>query len=215
MIHIIVVDDHRIIYDGIKAMLIGVSDIVVDDYISDLRDLSDSIRKYSPDIIMMDIMMPSGSGIEATQNLLRETPDIKIIILSSKDDEVSIGEAIQAGAKCYLHKDTGKEELIKAIRFVNDGFEYFSESISKTVYKSYVDHLKTKSGTKEHEALSEREKEVVVLMCKGMSFKEIANALFISVRTVESHKQHISEKLKLKSTAEIVRYAIKQGMIDF
>jgi two-component system response regulator NreC len=215
MIRIIVVDDHRIIYDGIKAMLIGVPDIVVVDYVSNLKDLSDSISKHSPDIIMMDIVMPSGSGIEATQSLLEESPGIKVIILSSKDDELSISKAIQAGAKCYLHKDTGKEELIKAIQFVNEGFEYFSDSISKIVYKSYAKSLKSESKARGNEELSDREKEVVVLMCKGMSFKEIANTLFISVRTVESHKQHISEKLKLKSTAEIVRYAINHGLIDF
>jgi DNA-binding NarL/FixJ family response regulator len=214
MIRITVVDDHRIIYDGIKAMLIGVQDIAIADYVSDLSALSYSIDQHKPDIILMDIVLPSGSGIDATKEILTEHPDIKIIVLSSKEDEITIGEAIRAGAKCYLHKDTGKEELIKAIRFVNDGFEYFGDSISKTIYKSYVENIKSSSKAIGDEELSEREKEIVVLLCKGLSFKEIASALYISTRTVESHKKHISEKLKLRSTAEIVRYAIKHRLID-
>ena len=111
MIRITVVDDHRIIYDGIKAMLIGVQDIAIADYVSDLSALSYSIDQHKPDIILMDIVLPSGSGIDATKEILTEHPDIKIIVLSSKEDEITIGEAIRAGAKCYLHKDTGKEEF--------------------------------------------------------------------------------------------------------
>lgn len=215
MIKIIIVDDHQIVIDGISAMLIGVEGIKLIASFNKGFDVLNEISKNKPDILIMDIKLPDISGIDLTKQILEKYSDIKVIILSAQDDEESILNSIKAGVKGFLNKNTSKDEFLKAIRFVNDGFEYFSESISKIVYKSFVNQVKSNENKQNEEAkLSEREIEILILLCDGLSFKDIADKLFISVRTVETHKKNFMEKLNLKSTADLIKYGIRNKFIE-
>ncbi|MBN2890826.1 MAG: response regulator transcription factor [Bacteroidales bacterium] len=214
MIKIIIVEDHQIIVDGINAMLIGETEVKLINHVNYGLDIFEAILTEKPDIVVLDIKLPDVSGIDLAAMILEKYPEIKILILSAQDDEESILNSIKAGVKGYLSKDTSKEEFLKAIKFVYDGFEYFGSSISQIIYKSFVSQVNINENKKIEEAkLSEREKEIMIFLCEGLSFKEIADKLFISVRTIETHKKNFMEKLNIKTTADLVKYAIKNNFI--
>ena len=200
--------------DGIKAMLIGVKDINLIDEVCRGEDVFDSIEKNKPDILLLDIKLPDISGIEIAKQLNEKHPQIKILILSSQDDEETIIESVKAGVKGYLHKNVKKDEFIEAIRNINNGFEYFSDTISKKICSSFVKKINSEENLKKQKIiLTEREIEIIVLLCEGRSFKDIGEKLFISTRTVETHKKNIMDKLEFKSMPELVKYAIKNGLV--
>jgi DNA-binding NarL/FixJ family response regulator len=210
-IKLIIVDDHQIVRDGIKAMFLVSKGIKIIGEAADYDSLMRLLTKQTPDIIILDISLPGKSGVEITHELKKKNEEIKILILSANTDEESIIEAIKAGANGFLPKDTSKEEFISAINLVFNNEDYFGEKLSKIIYKSYVQHVKTKP---EHNTcLSEREIEIVKLLADGLSSKEIADILFISPRTVETHKNNIISKLNLKNNVELVKYAIKHGIV--
>ena len=212
-INVIIVDDHQIIRDGIKAMFMTNNNIEVIGEAGDYDELMQLLRSDIPDVIILDITLPGKSGVEITAELKNKNPETKILILSSNTDEDNIVRAIQAGANGFLPKDTSKEEFIEAINLVNANEEYFGANLSKIIYKSYMHHVKTKNDAKPDVELSEREVEIVQMLSDGLSSKEIGCKLFISPRTVESHKANILDKLNLKNNAEIIKYAIKQGIV--
>ncbi len=211
VIKLIIVDDHQIVRDGIKAMFIVSKDIKVIGEAADYDSLMRILANQTPDIIILDISLPGKSGVEITHELKKTNEEIKILILSANTDEDSIIGAIKAGANGFLPKDTSKEEFITAINLVYNNEDYFGEKLSKIIYKSYVQHVKTKSIS--DNCLSEREIEIIKLLADGLSSKEIANKLFISSRTVETHKNNIISKLNLKNNVELVKYAIKNGIV--
>ncbi|MBN2892151.1 MAG: response regulator transcription factor [Bacteroidales bacterium] len=215
MIKLTIVEDHSIVIDGINAMLIGVKDIELIDEVTRGLDIFNSIEKHQPDIILLDVKLPDISGIEIAKQITEKYPQIKILILSSQDDEETIVEAVKVGVKGYLHKNVKKEEFLEAVRYVYEGFEYFSDTISKKICTTFVKKVNLEENLKKQKAiLSEREIEIIKLLCDGLSFKEISDKLFISTRTVETHKKNIMEKLELKSIPELVKYAIKNGIIE-
>lgn len=207
----IVVDDHQIVRDGIKAMFIVSKTIKVIGEAADGNELILLLSKLTPDIIILDINLPGKSGVEITKEIKENNPQIKILILSANTDEDSIIGAIKAGANGFLPKDTSKDEFVSAINLVFKNEDYFGEKLSKIIYKSYVQHVKTKSIS--GNSLSEREIEIIKLLADGLSSKEIADKLFISSRTVETHKNNIISKLNLKNNVELVKYAIKHGIV--
>ena len=214
-IKIIIVDDHDIVRDGIDALLMLADDIEVIGEASDGEELFNLLKHLKPNIILLDIMMPGKSGIEIAEEMSLDYPDIKIIILTSDLDENSIFNAIQAGVNGYLPKNVKKHELIEAIRQVSQDKEYYSDAISITIFKNY---LKFAQAGKKHKLdyniiLSDREKEIIRWFAEGLSYKEIAEKLFISIRTVESHKNNIMEKLELKTTVDLIKFAIKNGFV--
>jgi len=213
-IQIILVDDHRIVRDGIKSILNSTNSIEVIGEASNYEELTLILKEKIPDIIMLDISLPGLSGIEITQILKEEYPGIKVIILSMYTDDDFIYNALKAGAKSYLPKNTNRQELLEAVELVYRGEEYFNEFISNIILKSYIKKAKADSSDNDKQTLlTRREMEVLSLFAEGLSNQEIAGRLFISIRTVESHKNHIMQKFKLKSVVDLVKYAIKSGII--
>lgn len=215
-IRIILVEDHQIVRDGIKALLTDAPDIEVTGEAASYRELQEKLQNQHPDIIVMDISLPDVSGIEITKMLNEQYPDIRILILSMYTGEDFIFNAIKSGAKGYLPKNTTRKEIIDAVRAIHNGEEYFSESISNIILKSYVNKAKNadQQPEKSEDKLTTREIEILKLFASGMSNQEIADELFISIRTVESHKNHIMQKLELKSTVEMIRFAIKNKIVE-
>ncbi|MEI6852062.1 MAG: response regulator transcription factor [Bacteroidota bacterium] len=215
-IKIILVDDHQIVRDGIKALLNDAEDIDVISEAASYNELREKLKLQDPDIIVMDISLPEISGLEITKMLSETYPNLKVLILSMYTGEDFIFNAIKAGAKGYLPKNTTRKEIIDAIHAVYNNNEYYSESISKVILKSYVQKAKTADSLPERaeDKLSSREIEILKYFAGGMSNQEIADKLFISIRTVESHKNHIMQKLELKSTVDLIKYAIKNKIVD-
>jgi DNA-binding NarL/FixJ family response regulator len=213
-IKIVLVDDHRLFLDGIKSLLSEVDFIDIIGEASSGNEALDLLTHIKPDIIMMDISMKGLSGIEVSKEITMLYPDIKIMILSMHTNEEFVINAIKAGAKGYLSKDTSKEELLDAIQIIQEGGECYSKLISENFLKSYVKKYKAEQSLIENKILTQREIEILKLAVHGLSNKEIADKLFISTKTVDSHKNNIMQKLKLKNTAEMVLYAVKNKLIE-
>ncbi len=213
-IKIILTDDHRIFRDGIKSLLSENEDIQIVGEASDGYELLEMLKVNTPDIVIMDISMPKISGIEVAKHISALYPEVGILILSMHTNEEFVISSIKAGAQGYLPKDTSKEELLKAVHVIYDGGEYYSKNVSDNFLKSYVRRFKAEQNLKENDDLTKREIEILQLAAGGMSNKEIADKLFISQKTVDAHKNHIMQKLKLKNTAELVIYAIKNKIIE-
>jgi len=213
-IKIILVDDHEIVRDGIKSLLLNNENIEIISEASNSGELYKSLESSVPDLIIMDISLPGKSGIEITKELSEESPELKVLILSMFTEEEFIFNAIKAGAKGYLPKNSKQEDLIKAINIIQNGEEFFSPLISEVVMKSYIKKIRSKKNINPNQNnLSARELEVLKLIAEGITNKEISEKLFISIRTVETHKTHILQKLNLKSTVDLVKYAIKNEII--
>lgn len=215
-IKIMLVDDHQIVRDGIKALLESLENVQVIGEASNAKELLEKLKNCKPDIIVTDISMPDISGIELTK-IIKEKEEfsgIKVLILSMFTNEDFIFNAIKAGANGYLPKNTTRRELFEAVNTIYNGDEYFSESISNIILKSYVKKAQNEELTEKKESLSVRETEILKHFAQGLSNQEIADKLFISIRTVESHKNHIMQKLELKSTVDLIKFAIKNKIIE-
>ena len=213
-IRIIIADDHKLFRDGIKALLSSKAEFKVIAEASTGKEFIDIATKISADILIADISMPEISGIKASQIIIETKPSIPILILSMYNSEEFIIDAIKAGVKGYLPKDVSSDELFKAVNIIADGGEYFSKSISEKVFKNFIIQARKQSGKRPNlPTLTERELEIVKLVAEGLLNKEIADKLSISIRTVDSHKNNILQKLNLKSSVEIVKYAIRHDLI--
>jgi DNA-binding NarL/FixJ family response regulator len=208
---ILIADDHKIMREGLRNLLEKQADFEV---VGEAENGSGAVKKameLSPDVMIMDIGMPDLNGIEATRQILSENPQIKVIALSMHAENRYIAEMLKAGALAYLLKDSTFEELIKAIRSVLAKKIFLSQTIAETVITDYVTHIPRESFSA-FSILTQREREVLQLIAEGKSTKEIASTLFLSVKTVETHRQNIMEKLNLRSVAELTKYAIREGI---
>ncbi len=213
-IKIILVDDHSLVRDGIKSILQTEDNIEIVGEASNFDELQVFLQNKKCDMLVLDISLPDISGIKICSILREEHPEINVLILSMYINEEFIFNALQAGAKGYLPKNTNKRELLNAVKAINNGEEYFSNEISEIILKSYVNKVQNKKDVSDSAELSKREKEVLVLFAEGLSNTEISDKLYISVRTVESHKNHIMQKLQLKNTVDLIKYAIKNKYVD-
>ncbi len=217
-IGIFLVDDHQIVRDGIRALLQDVPEMVISGEASNGKELLERISKSPTDIILMDISLPDISGIELTKHICKNYPEIKVLILSMYTQEDFILNAITAGAKGYLPKNTTRQELLKAIIHIHDGEEYYSNSVSKIILDNYISNVRKPKEIepvrdKEDDVLSAREKQILQMVVEGHTNQEIADKLFISIRTVESHKNHIMLKLGMKSTVDLIKYALRNKIV--
>lgn len=214
-IRVIIVDDHRLLREGLSAMLKDIEHIHVVGSAESGEEAVNLAQSKVPDIILMDIMMKGMSGIEATRWIKEQNPEIKVIIVSQEVNQGLIGEGVKSGIEGYLPKDVDKQTLVDAINKVNAGEKFFSDSIQKIIFESY---LQQESGDKKsapkNTELTKRELEVLKEVATGKTNQEVADTLFISIKTVETHKSHILDKLGLKNTAELVKYAIKNQIIE-
>jgi DNA-binding NarL/FixJ family response regulator len=213
IIRIILVDDHQIIRDGIKALLAGFDDISIITEAGSAEECIQNLRFHPADLALVDISLPGISGIKLMEELAVLHPSLKVLILSMHINETYISTAFKAGALGYLAKNTTRDELITAIRTVAGGNRYIGKEVSEVITQGYIRRLKSDEQPG-NELLSKREIEILRLSAEGLGNKEISEKLFISIRTVESHKNHIMQKLDLKSSVDMVKYAIKSGLID-
>lgn len=216
IIKIILVDDHQIVRDGIKSLLSDSPGIKIIGEAKNAYELFDILKIQIPDVVLLDISLPSMSGIEVSKIISAEFPQIKILMLSMYTSEDFIFNALKAGIHGYLPKNTTRDELFLAINEVYKGNEYFSKSISDTILKSYVNSAKfgnNVSGDKLSN-LTLREREILQYVVEGMNNPGIAERLYISTRTVETHKTNIMRKLNLNSTVDLVKFAIKNKIIE-
>ncbi len=178
------------------------------------RDAVREAIELDPDIAVLDIGMPLLNGIEATRQIVRRAPSVRVLILSMHSEQAYVTQAVQAGARGYLLKESAGSELIEAIAAVAAGRSYFSPPVAQVVFDDYVRSLVDRGITDRYDALSEREREVLQLVAEGRSSKEIAEVLSISPATVETHRTHVLQKLGLRNTAEVVRYAARRGIVQ-
>jgi len=214
MIKILVVDDHALVRDGIVAMLNSTEGITVVGEAENGNEAVDKVSKLKPDIVIMDINMPGMGGLEAGKIIKEIQPTIKILFLSMEVSELFVSEGIKIGANGFLPKDSKKSDLIEAVTKINAGQNYFPGKVAEIIFQNfYLNAIKGPEIKRVNDKLSKREVEIVILITSGISNKAIADQLFISTRTVDAHRNHIMQKLSLKSTAELVKYALKNQYI--
>jgi two-component system, NarL family, response regulator NreC len=214
MTRILVADDHGIIRAGLKLLLEADPDMQVVGEASDGREVVRLAGELRPDVVVVDIGMPRLNGIDATGQILRENPQIGVIILSMHADESYIMRALNAGAKGYLLKDSADDDLLKAVRTVAEGRPFFSPAIAHTLLEDYVRLMREHGVQDSYDLLTEREREVLQLLAEGKSNKEVATLLGLSPYTVESHRNNLKQKLNLHNTADIVLYAVRKAIIS-
>ena len=215
-IKVLLADDHTVVRQGLRVLLDADSDISVVGEAESGRQAVQMAKKLSPDVVVMDIAMPVLNGLEATRQILREAPAIRVLILSSYSDDEYVHQVTEAGAAGYLLKQSAATDLIKAIREARRGNAFFSPSISRRMLDQYREtfmrgtSIKLKRGVT---VLTSRENEVLQLIAEGRPNKQIAAELSISIKTVEKHRQQVMNKLNLHEVAGLTRYAISKGII--
>ncbi|MEO8596480.1 MAG: response regulator transcription factor [Candidatus Solibacter sp.] len=212
-IRILVADDHDIVRAGLKSLLERQEDIEIVGEAANGRELVRMVEKLGPSIVVTDIAMPQLNGIDATSQILRHDPDVKVIILSMYADEEFLVRALTAGVKGYLLKDAVQADLLRAVRAVAIGRSFFSPAIAQTLAEDYVRQLQYRGLEDSYELLTEREREILQLLAEGRSNKEVATVLNVSPYTVETHRTHLMQKLNLHNTAEIVLYAVRKKIV--
>ncbi len=210
-IRVILADDHRITREGLRGLLQKLPGFEVIAEAEDGRNAVKLAQKMAPDVVVMDVTMPDMNGIEATRQIIASVPATKIVALSMHSDRRFIAEMLSAGASAYLPKDCAFEELADAIRTVAVGKSYLSPSIVDVVVKGYS-RVPEKPDASMLSNLTTREREVLQLLAEGKTVKDIASRLCLSVKTVETYRQHIMEKLDIHSMAELIKFAIREGI---
>jgi DNA-binding NarL/FixJ family response regulator len=209
VIRILLADDHVLVRQGFKLILSEQSDMEIAGEAANGREAVEQAEKLQPDVVIMDVTMPELNGIEATRRITAAAPRTRVLALSMHKDAVYVREILRAGARGYLLKDSADADLIAAVRAVAKGEGYLSPAISDAVLTDYRRHV-----TDPLDLLTTREREVLQMIAEGKTNKEIATTLNLSVYTVEAHRGRVMEKLNLHSTGELVRFALRSGLID-
>ena len=209
VIKILLVDDHTIVRQGLKLILSAQADLQVIGEAANGREAIDLAEKLQPDMVLMDVAMPELNGIEATRRMMESTPRLRVLVLSMHKEPVYVREILKAGARGYILKDAIDTELLSAVRALARGDGYISPAVSGALLSDY-----RSNATDPIDLLSSREREVLQLIAEGKTNKEIATRLRLSVYTVDSHRAKIMDKLNLHSTGELVRFAVRHGLVD-
>ena len=211
-IRILLADDHRLFRLGLKQLLDQRAGISVVGEAGSGFEAVDMAKSLKPDLILMDISMPELNGLEATRRILEALPEARVVILSMHSDRRYVTEALRAGAKGYLLKDSAPEDLLQAINRVMGGQYFLSAGVSEQVIDEFIRRA-GEDADSPYNLLSAREREVLQLLAEGASTRQIADRLNLSAKTIESHRLHLMEKLDLHSVAELTRYAIREGLV--
>jgi two-component system response regulator NreC len=209
VISVVLIDDHAVVRSGLRLLLEAQEDIDVVGEGGNAQDAVFRARALKPDVMLLDVVMPGESGIEVVPKLVKESPETKILVLSMQDDPSYVREAFAAGAKGYVLKEAADEEVVSAVREVAGGGSYVHPALGARMVAAEA----AERAAAEADPLSEREREVLRLLALGHTNQEIAGKLYISVRTAESHRAHIMQKLRLSTRAELVRYALSNGLL--
>ena len=210
MIRAVVVDDHAVVRSGIKLLLDREEDIEVVGEAGNATDAIFRARALKPDVILLDVVMPGQSGIDVLPALLKEAPETRVLVLSMQDDPSYVREAFSAGARGYVLKEAADEEVVTAVREIANGRNYVHPALGARLVAAEAQER----AAAEADPLSDREREVLRLLALGHTNQEIAKMLYISVRTAETHRAHIMQKLRLDTRAELVRYALSHGLLE-
>jgi DNA-binding NarL/FixJ family response regulator len=208
-INILLADDHAIVRQGLKLILSANADLHVVGEAANGREAVELAHKLKPDIVLMDVAMPEVNGIEATRQMIAANPRTRVLVLSMHKEALYVREILRAGARGYILKDAIDKELVEAVRSVAQGDGYISPAVSGALLSDYRQNV-----TDPLDLLSSREHEVLRLIAEGKTNKEVASQLNLSVYTVDSHRGKIMEKLNLHSTGELVRFAMKRGLVE-
>jgi DNA-binding NarL/FixJ family response regulator len=211
-INVMLVDDHRMVSEALSALLSKESDMEVVAIADNGREAVRVAKEVMPDVIVMDLAMPEMNGLDACRNIISESPECRVIALSMHSDRRYVVEALKSGARGYILKESAFTALAGAIRGVMDDNGYLDPKITGIIMKDYFLHMKETSSDYDQIPLSSREREVLQLIAEGINTKEIAFKLNISIKTVETHRRQIMQKLNLSNIAELTRYAIKEGV---
>ncbi len=210
-IRVLLVDDHKMMRDGLRALFEDVPDIEVVGEACDGRTALDLVRTLSPDVVVMDVGMPELNGVETTRRIRTEHPSVKVIALSTHTDARYVHHMLEAGACGYVLKISAHEELLRALRAARRGLTYLSTEIAGLVVHRST-HAHTTAEVSAYTSLGAREREVLQLVAEGKTSSETAQQLHISIKTVESHRRNIAQKLGLHGTAELTKYAVREGL---
>jgi len=211
-VRLLIADDHKLMREGLRALIEREEDMQVVGEAEDGKSTVSLAAKCSPHIVVMDVSMPDLNGIEATRRILSANPHTKVVGLSGHADEHIVREMLTAGASAYILKHAAGDELMRAIRAVMKGGKYLSPEVTRGVMDAYVELSRPLGNKQAFVVLTDREREVLQMIAEGKSTKETANDLSVSVKTVETHRRNIMEKLDLHSVAELTKYAIREGI---
>ncbi|MFL5910474.1 MAG: response regulator [Gaiellaceae bacterium] len=210
MIRVVIVDDHALVRSGLRLLLEAEEDITVEDEGGNAEEAIRLARLHKPDVMLLDVVMPGQSGLDAVPAILEAAPKASVLVLSMQDDPSYVRQAFAAGASGYLLKEAADNELVAALREVAGGGRYVHPTLGARLAATEADAEARAAA----DPLSDREREVLRLLALGHTNQEIAKMLYISVRTAETHRAHIMQKLRLTTRAELVRYALQQGLLE-
>ena len=211
-VRLVLADDHAMMREGLKSLIAKESDFEVVGEADNGKAIVELARKAGAHIVVMDVAMPDLNGIEATRKLVKTNPNIKVVALSGHANGEFVREMLKAGASAYVLKSRAYEELVRAIREVMKGKKYLSPDVAQGVVDAYVEISSSMSANPAFVVLTDREREALQLISEGKSTKEVADVLSVSVKTIETHRHNIMEKLNLHSVAELTKYAIREGL---
>lgn len=213
-IRILLADDHNVLRRGLRLLLESQPEFTIVAEAADGRQAVEQAAATKPDVVVLDIAMPHLSGTEAAQQITELLPSTAIVILSMHSDEAYVLRALKAGAKGYLLKDSAEGDLIQAIKAVSSGKAFFSPEVSRMLMENHVREINARGVHDSYELLTVREREILQLLAKGQSNKDIAGLLRLSIYTVETHRRNLQEKLNLHNLAELILYAVRKGLVS-
>jgi two-component system, NarL family, response regulator NreC len=213
-VRILLADDHTVVRKGLRLLLESVAEFQVIADAADGRDAVSLAEQHRPDVVVMDVAMPTLNGIEAARQITAKLTSTAIVFLSMHGDESYVLRALKAGARAYLLKDSAEYDLIQAVKAVSEGKAFFSPAISKMLVEDYMRQMQERGVEDSFELLTTREREVLQLLAEGKNNKDVASLLNLSLYTVETHRSNIFQKLNLHSQAELILYAIRKGVIS-
>ncbi|GCE49449.1 LuxR family two component transcriptional regulator [Thermosporothrix hazakensis] len=213
-IRILLADDHTILRAGLKMMLNAQPNMEVVGEAQDGRQALKEAQRLKPDIILMDITMPDMNGIEATKQIKKLLPDVKVLILTMHEHDEYVFQALRAGASGYILKEAADTELITALHVIQSGQFYLSPAAQSVMVGDYLQRVRAGEEKDSYSSLTEREREILKLVAEGYTNNQIAERLVISPKTVDTHRTHIMDKLNLHSRAELVKYAMRRGLLE-
>lgn len=211
-IKVLIVDDHAVLRAGLRTLLNLQSDFEVVGEAAEGPEALEKVQRLQPHVVLMDITLPGMEGLEVTAELKKRHPNVKVLILTMHEDRRYVSPALKAGASGYVVKRAADTELIEAIRAVYRGDAFLHPSMAKVVIEDYLDRSSKDQETAE-QGLSDREREVLRLIAEGRTYKDMAHLLGVSVKTVESYRERIKDKLRLTTRADLVRYALEKGLL--
>jgi two-component system, NarL family, response regulator NreC len=213
-LRILLADDHKVVRQGTRALLSAIPEWEIVGEADNGRDAVSLTAELKPDIVILDIGMPELNGLDATRQIKKKSPETEVLIFTGQETEELVHDVFDSGARSYIMKTDAADHLIDALKALSEHKHFFTSRISEIVFARYVQGKKALEGAPERSRITDREREIVQLLAEGKSSKEIGTILGISVRTVETHRAAIMKKLGLKSFSELIRYAVRNKIID-